>query len=318
MNTQTFIHDIPRDVVVAASAGISFDPEKRGDMHAREYASTLATDYETLSNEAKTEEKRAILEVEFARYRQGYKARTLAYLRSKGRCVSPMIAGPSRFPARRMEKRFAVCDNRLNELCDFRQRALTAIRKTLHPELRPIMAGDYDALDRLREKLAEAGTEQATMRAVNSAIRRNAKAGRDAQIAAILEASPDLGTAAAALLLQPDCLGRIGYADYELSNNNANIRRMRVRLELLSRNKAAAPTTLRGESGVLYEDCPVDNRMRLFFPGKPDVAIRDRLKSHGFRWSPSLGCWQAYRNSRSLGHAAQFIARSTQTGEQAQ
>ena len=25
-----------------------------------------------------------------------------------------------------------------------------------------------------------------------------------------------------------------------------------------------------------------------------------RLKGAGFRWTPSLGCWQAYRNHRAL------------------
>jgi len=30
------------------------------------------------------------------------------------------------------------------------------------------------------------------------------------------------------------------------------------------------------------------------------LAVRTKLKSCGFRWSPTLGCWQAYRNSGSL------------------
>jgi hypothetical protein len=307
MNTQTFVHDIPRAVAVQASAGISFAPEKRGDSQIKEYASTLAGDFEALSAHAPTEERRAILDAEFARYREGYKRRTLAYLRSKGRCVSPMIAGPSNFPVRRMEKRNSVCDRRLTDLWEFRQRALAAIRKTLHPEWRPIMAGDADAIERLTEKVAEAEALQITMRAVNAAIRRHAKAGSDAQIAAILEIAPDLGSVKAALMLQPDCLGRIGYADYELSNNSANIRRMKRRVELLSRHKTSPPLTRRGENGVLCEDCPADNRVRLFFPYKPDVTVRDRLKSNGFRWSPSLRCWQAYRNSRAFATAKQFI-----------
>lgn len=40
--------------------------------------------------------------------------------------------------------------------------------------------------------------------------------------------------------------------------------------------------------------------MRLYFSGKPDDATRGRLKSRGFRWTPSLGCWQAYRNPTAL------------------
>lgn len=41
----------------------------------------------------------------------------------------------------------------------------------------------------------------------------------------------------------------------------------------------------------------------VFFPTKPDEAVRGRLKSHGFRWAPSIGAWQAYRNVRALAFA---------------
>ncbi len=91
MNTQDFIDDIPRNVAIRANAGTSFDTERRGDTEVSEYVSTLATDFEMLSTYAVTDEKRAIFDSEFARYREGYKARMLAYLHSKGRCWSPMI-----------------------------------------------------------------------------------------------------------------------------------------------------------------------------------------------------------------------------------
>jgi len=313
MNTQTFIHDIPRDVANHASAGISFDPEKRGDMEIQEYASTLASDYETLSAHAPTAEKRATLDVEFARYREGYKARTLAYLRSKGRCLSPMITGPSNFPVRRNQKRNDVCHKRLNELCEYRQRALEAIRKALHPEWRPIMAGDDDVLDRLRKKIADREKRVAVMKAANAALRRSAKKGREVQIAAILAVDPMFTKESAAELLEPDYMGRLGFAGYLFQNNGAELRRLRARLAVLERDKAAPETILEGDNNVRLEDCPSDNRVRLFFPGKPDEATRARLKGNGFRWTPSIGCWQAYRNSRSLAQARQFIAAPEET-----
>jgi hypothetical protein len=313
MNTQTFIHDIPRDVANHASAGISFDPEKRGDMEITEYASTLASDYETLSAHAPSAEKRATLDAEFARYREGYKARTLAYLRSKGRCLSPMITGPSNFPVRRNQKRNDVCNKRLNELCEFRQRALEAIRKTLPPECRPIMAGDSDAVDRLRKKIANLEKLVAFMKAVNVAIRRNAMKGKAAQIAAILAVDAILTTEKAAALLAPDFAGRIGFAAYLFQNHGAELRRLRARLAVLERNKATPETILEGDNDVRLEDCPSDNRVRLFFPGKPGEATRARLKGSGFRWTPSLGCWQAYRNARSLAQAKQFITAPEET-----
>jgi hypothetical protein len=242
-----------------------------------------------------------------AEIRRSYKARTLAYLRSKGRCVSPMIAGPSNFPARRMEKRNRVCDNRLRELYEFRKRALDAIRKALHPEWRPIMAGDDNALDRLRRKIADREKRVAVMKAANAAIRRNAKKGKEAQIDAIRAVDPMFTSESAVELLQPDFMGRVGFAAYLFQNNGAELRRLRARLTILERDKAAPETILEGDNSVRLEDCPSENRIRLFFPGKPDEAIRARLKSNGFRWTPSVGCWQAYRNPRSLSQAKQFI-----------
>jgi hypothetical protein len=306
MTPETFLHDIARELANRAHAGTSFSPEKRGEAEINDYAATLAADYANLAREADTPEKLVLLQTEFARYREGYRKRYTAYLTSRGRCLSTMITGPSNFPTRRNEKRNAVAHRRVTDLSEFRARALSAITKTLHPERRPIMSGDADAVCRLTEKIAEAEAPQVHMRAVNSAIRRHAKAGKDAQVAAILQVAPDLGAARAALMLQPDCLGRIGYADFELSNNNANIRRMKGRLELLSRDKASAPLSIRGD-GVLCEDCPADNRVRLFFTGIPAMDVRTRLKAHGFRWTPSLRCWQAYRNARSLESAKGFV-----------
>jgi hypothetical protein len=311
MNKETFLHDISRELANRAHAGTSFSPEKRGEAEINDYATTLAADYENLSRSADTPEKRLLLETEFVRYHEGYRLRYLAYLRSRSRCLSTMITGASNFPIRRNHKHNTVADGRRKDLNEYRSRAYAAMEKALHPERRPIMAGDADAISRLTAKVIEAEALQKAMRAVNAAIRRNAKAGKEAQIEAILEATPTLGAAQAALLLQPDYLGRVGYADFEFSNNSATIRRMKGRIELLSRDKTSPPLTERGENGVLCEDCPADDRVRLFFPGKPDSVVRDRLKSKGFRWTPSLRCWQAYRNARSLEVSKQFVTVET-------
>lgn len=288
-----FSADIPETLARAAHAGTSFVPEERAKQERESYAAALAADYAALLKLADSDEKRAELDVQFARYREGYRRRFIALLGARSACVSTMIAGSSNFPTRRMQKRGSVADKRCQDLIDFRVRALAAIRKALRPELRPVMAGDSDAVERLREKITKAEQLQEKMRAANAAIRKHAKAGRDAQVAALAA----LGLPPA--LLEPDCMGRVGFASFELTNNSANIRRMRERLTAIDRAQATPATEAEG-THARFEDCPADNRVRLYFPGKPALDIRKRLKRAGFRWAPSLDCWQAYRNPNAL------------------
>jgi len=296
----TFENDIPFELAQRAHAGTSFVPEDRAASERAGYASTLASDYASLAEHATTDEKRATLEEEFARYRQGYRKRYLAYLGSRARCMSTMITGGSNFPVERMRKRNDHASRKTDELIEFRKAALAAILKTLHPEWRPIMAGDGDAQTRLAEKIAKAEQLQAVMKAANVAIRKHARAGEAAQIAALMALGHSEGRARD--LLKRDFCGRIGFAAFELTNNQANIRRLRGRLTVVARDQATEATEIEGQLARL-EDCPADNRVRLYFPGKPAADVRARLGAAGFRWTRSMVCWQAYRNDRALAFA---------------
>lgn len=293
----TYLGDIPLSTARAAHAGTSFVPERRGDQEVQSYANTLASDYRSLLALARTDELAALLRESFARYRQGYRNRYVGMLIAKSRTMSTMITGGSNFPVRRQRKLGASADKRTEDVVDYRERVLAAIRRDLRPELRPVMAGDDDAVTRLREKIAKAEDFQAKAKVVNATIRKHAKGGTEAQVQALMALGFNEARARNALV--PDMLGRVGIADYELKNNNANIRRMKERLEQITAAKATPSTEVKGERATL-EDCPADNRVRLFYPGKPDADTRTRLKAGGFRWAPSIGCWQAYRNDRSL------------------
>lgn len=163
-----FASDIPYSLAYSAHAGSSFVPEKRAAEVRAGYCNELETFYAELKTHATTPEKHATLDAEFARFRESYAKRYRAYLASQSRTYSTMIAGPSNFPARRMEKRNQVVDKRRNELIEFLPRAKDAILKALHPEWRPIMAGDSDATERLSDKIAKAEEIQDRMRAANA------------------------------------------------------------------------------------------------------------------------------------------------------
>ncbi len=304
MNTTQFINDIPRETAYRAHSGTSFVPEKRAESTQADYAETLASDFADLEKLADTPEKKQLLTEEFARYRLGYRRRTLDYLGSRSGLMSTMIAGPANFPVRRMEKKNNAIQKRLNELIEYRERALDAIRKKLCPGLRPIMSGDSDAVERLQEKIAKAERLQEAMREANKIVRKAPKdKPTEEKIAAIVALG--LSEAMARELFSLDFRGRAGFASFELSNNNANIRRLQIRLKTITEAKQKKETTIEGKNARM-EDCPADNRIRLFFPGKPDAEIRQQLKRNGFRWTPSLGCWQAYRNYRTQEMAQSF------------
>ncbi len=300
MKPADFIDDIPESSARAAHQWTSHVPEQRAAQERDEYAATLARDHATLAALADTDDKRKNLEEHFAWYRAKYRERFTAWLAARSRCASTMITGGSGFNVRGNEKANASTDNRMRELTEFRTRALATIRKILRPESGPIRLEDADAADRIDDKLAKLEAKQALMKAANAAIRAHAKTGTEAQVAALVALGlPEL---AAHKLLLPDFAGRIGFAGYELTNNAANIRRLKGRAVAVERVQAEPAAVTEGANARI-EDVPAENRVRLFFPGKPEASVRQTLKSRGFRWAPSIGCWQAHRNPGSLATA---------------
>lgn len=299
MNTQetleqSFISDIPLTLARAAYSGTSFTPERRADSTRREYAQIMDQTYADLSQLADKNGTQALLASEFSRFREGYLKRYKAYLSSNARCISWMITGPANFPTARNEKRNNIAHKRLNEMVEFRERALKAIRRTLCPSLRPIMSGDSDAVERLTAEIAEAETQQERMKLVNTAHKRFLKDPASLDACDL----PDKWKEKIRNYKSQYSWEPHPFAPFELTNNGANIRRMRARLEQLTKAKATRGFEAHGEKARL-EDCPAENRVRLFYPGKPDEATRSRLKSAGFRWSPTIGCWQAYRHQHT-------------------
>lgn len=288
--------DIPQSEALAAARGTYSQPERVAESSLRDYASTLQSDFETLQKLTTTQEKVDILDDEFARYRAGYRDRTLAYLGANSRCVSWFIAGPSNYPARSQEKKRNTADKRLRELIEYRERALKAIRRKLTPELQPVKSSDSDAVSRLKAKIEKAEKDQALYKAVNKIVKAKPKNEKTDEKIKQLE---ELGLKTALKVFEKDFIGRVGIPSYKLTNNNANIRRMKHRVEKVIRDQSTPDATAEGSAARL-EDCPADNRVRLFFPGKPDAEVRTRLKRSGFRWARSLGCWQAYRNAWTL------------------
>jgi hypothetical protein len=294
--------DIPLSLAISAYSGVSMSPDRRGQSAKSEYAQSMAEDYATLHAHAVKGGALELLPEVFDRYRARQASAYKAYLSSSSRCVSSFIAGPANFPVARMNKRNDITHKRLTEYLDGGKMALQAAIRKLRPDLRAIMTGDADAVDRLTVKIEAAERAQNQMKAANKAIRANAKQGEARQVEALMELGFSESMDVELLHPQFAYQGQ-GFASYALTNNNANIRRMKERLEQISKAQATEVQAVECANGVTLEDDAPANRVRLYFPGKPSEEIRAELKSSGFRWAPSVGAWQAYRNYGTLATA---------------
>lgn len=164
-----------------------------------------------------------------------------------------------------------------------------------------ISSDDPDAVARLKVKIAGLEKLQEIMKSANKIIKR-AKGTKEEKIAEL----ESLRIPNPARLLEPDFCGRLGFPSYKLTNNNATIRTARQRLEQLQKQELQQTTEQNLGNGIRIVENVEDNRLQIFFPEKPAEDLRAKLKSHGFRWSPTVGAWQRQRSS-SATWAAQHI-----------
>jgi hypothetical protein len=81
---------------------------------------------------------------------------------------------------------------------------------------------------------------------------------------------------------------------------------MKERLAYLESQRQDETTEIE-VNGIRIVENVDENRCQMYFPGKPVDAVRTKLKSYGFRWSPYNGCWQRQRSNAAT-HAAKMIA----------
>lgn len=158
---------------------------------------------------------------------------------------------------------------------------------------KPIRAEDSGAVEQLQARIAGAEQLQEKMKAANKII-RDKKLSDDEKIAR-LGTECRIPADGARKLLRPDFAGRIGFPNYELTNNGANIRRMQARVDALTK-EGARPSLAVEFPGGRMEDNAEDCRVRIYHDEKPGRDVIEKLKANGFHWTPSFKCWQRMRN----------------------
>ncbi|MCM1225182.1 MAG: YodL domain-containing protein, partial [Lachnospiraceae bacterium] len=234
-------------------------------------------------------------------------ARKLAANMNKGyeiaaRVPSIMIAGPANFPVRQKQKQNAADEKNMQEFSEI-QGLLEKIRST---GMGGISADDPNAISKLESKLAKLEALQETMKAVNAYYRKHKT----------VDGCPHLTAEQIEKMkasLSSDWRANPKpFESYQLSNNNAEIHRLKERIATLTRQKEVGYVGWEFDGGKVEANAG-DNRLQIFFDGKPDSDTRDKLKEYGFKWSPSAGAWQRQLTDNAIraADALPFIAPLT-------
>lgn len=176
----------------------------------------------------------------------------------------------------------------LSNLAAHHQGAAAGIERMLRTST---FSDDPDAIEQLEAKIAKGEAAVAKMKAANQVIRRYKKGGPEAQVAALTELG--FPEKVAQELIKPDYAGRIGFASYALTNENANIRRMKKRIEEIKVRQARTAAAEAAPGGAIIKRTPVSNGTEVWctvtFAEKPEREILEALRAAGFRWGG--GSW---------------------------
>lgn len=305
-------NDIPYEKAYRAHTGTSFSPEKRAVQEQNGYFEDMKKVYDEYKPKAEAKGKLSEFETQFERFQSGYLKRKLEYLNSRQGFFSTMIAGGSNFPVARMQKKSRIIDNKMQEFIDWYNKGLKKIKEILIDDVdKPIKSGTQNALELLKQKLANYEKYQEQAVEANKSLRK-----------IVAKKLPFNET----LLQYKQALANIGFSEKNIkdivslgerdqkvfwlylntTNNSAEIRRIKQRIvaeEKLQERKETesnfgGPRSYTFDGGKIVENTE-ENRLQILFDAKPDEAMRNALKKGGYRYSPRGNAWQ--RNLNTFG-----------------
>lgn len=202
---------------------------------------------------------------------------------NEARCPSIMVCGGGNFPVAKKNKQNARRDSLMREYNEI-EKIFDKINNYALGGF-PILSSDADAVEKLKAQIADAERKQEEMKIRNAYYRKNKTLkgceGVSDELAAKLDA------------IIPTTWYKTPHAPFELTNNNANIKRLRGRVAEIERMKttAAGAWDTEGLNLEIIENKEI-MRLQVIFDTKPDADTRDLLKSAAFKWSPSQNAWQ--------------------------
>ena len=289
---------INKTIAMRAHQGTSWKPDERGKMEIEGFENEVNRIYKELSKHAKSPEQKSILKREIEEFQRDYASKENQRLSKHSSIYSTMIAGRSNFNSKQASKRSDSYDKTAREVTEWKSKAIGRISKKLQKQGIRDEGGEIQVM---RNKLDIAEKKQAAMKLINK-VRKSKKLSDDEKVDKIIkETGFKKATATNAINAEFS-----GFEPYMLTNNNANIKRMKDRIATMEAMDAK-PTTSETVNGVEIVDSSEDDRVQLFFDGKPDDTMRDKLKGSGWRWAPSVGAWQRKRTDAAIQSAKQIL-----------
>lgn len=169
-----------------------------------------------------------------------------------------------------------------------------------------ISSDNPDALDLLQEKLEKLQARQELMRMANKIV-RSAKLSQVEKVIQLQELG--FKESSAVKILEMDHYGTKGYPQYVLSNNNGVIANTKKRIQHLESIAKLHTEEVAYPGGVTLKLNVEDNRVQIFFPGKPSEEIRNDLKRAGFHYSYTVGAWMRLISNWAIHEAKEIIKK---------
>ena len=265
-NKMTEIKSMYNDFYIA-HLNTSFSPEKRAESCVNDFTAELKADLAELGDKA-------------GDYKEKYIAHLRKWVSRKSRCLSVMITGPANFPTERNRKAFEQEQRAWEEFQSWRdkyfKRANRIQTKTPEEEI-------DDALIRLEKER----NNHTLMIEVNKIFRR--KTSDEEKRKSLLE-ELELSEKLVNNLMEPDFMGRMGFASFSLTNSNARIKNLEQKILIMKNRIERRDTfgTIKFEGGSINIE---NDRVIIRHDEKPSSDVIQSLKSRGFRWSSRWKCW---------------------------
>lgn len=244
----------------------SFDADKRGDKAISDYQALLDEDLKEVPQE------------EQERYVDNFHKYLLNWLSAQSRCANCMVTGPANFNVSRNEKANKSEMNRYNEFKEWRERALSAIKRKAEQEYQNSLTDEQKLEQKWDVVKIEIDTVFITQ-LLYGKLERIALKGE----VELMQKSIDYVRELNAQRSKPIFTERHKFFKLiELAEQWRN------KIEQKNNRESSE---LDFEGGKVVKNFAED-RLQIIFDSKPDYATILNLKKNGFRWSPSFGAWQ--------------------------